>query len=183
MLDKAKEQSVVTNVTNLYDRFFVPTCNITAARLPYFEGSFWSSSAELLMSQETESGVENVKSLSRRALKGNKIKDSNDAKNILLMRKVVIHMHLEFEYVYISGCLFVNYYVLCIAWNTDIKPKGGFHRGGLALYMHTMLGDHIVWIEMVLQEVQGSSIVSKVLYLYKSFSMIVSNPVFTINWI
>ncbi|CAN7129554.1 unnamed protein product [Brassica rapa subsp. narinosa] len=97
MLDKAKEQSVVTNVTNLYDRFFVPTCNITAARLPYFEGSFWSSCAELLMSQETESEVENVKSLSRRALKGNKIKDSNDAKNILLMRKLGIRISNQKE--------------------------------------------------------------------------------------
>ncbi|CAN6937436.1 unnamed protein product [Brassica oleracea] len=97
MLDKAKEQSVVTNVTNLYDRFFVPTCNITAARLPYFEGSFWSSSAELLMSQETESEVANVKSLSRRALKGNKIKDSNDAKNILLMRKLGIRISNQKE--------------------------------------------------------------------------------------
>ncbi|XP_006391501.2 histone acetyltransferase HAC2 [Eutrema salsugineum] len=102
MLDKAAEQRVVTNVTNLYDRFFVSredsTCNITAARLPYFEGSFWSYNAELLV-QEIERGGSNelqkkVKSISRRALKGvmsNKSKDGvdvDDAKNFLLMQKL-----------------------------------------------------------------------------------------------
>lgn len=88
------------NVTNLYDRFFVSaeesTCNITAARLPYFEGSFWSDNAELLTQAfERESYDElqkKVKSLSRRALKGVKSKDDldvDDAKNILMMQKVI----------------------------------------------------------------------------------------------
>ncbi|CAH8383079.1 unnamed protein product [Eruca vesicaria subsp. sativa] len=99
LLDKATEQRVVTSVTNLYDRFFVSaeesTCNITAARLPYFEGSFWSDNAEFL-TQEIEKESEDelqkkVKSLSRRALKGVKSKDDldvDDAKNILMMQKL-----------------------------------------------------------------------------------------------
>ncbi|CAH2065891.1 unnamed protein product [Thlaspi arvense] len=102
MLDKAVEQRVVTNVTNLYERFFVSTeestCNITAARLPYFEGSFWSYNAELLVQEIEKEGnselQKKVKSLTRRALKGmmsSKSKDSvdaDDAKNILLMQKL-----------------------------------------------------------------------------------------------
>ncbi|CAH8386523.1 unnamed protein product [Eruca vesicaria subsp. sativa] len=74
MLDKAKKQKVVTNVTNLYDRFFVSTCNnSTAALLPYFEGSFWSDKAEIL-SQEIEEN-------------GNEIMDA-DVKNIWLMQEL-----------------------------------------------------------------------------------------------
>ncbi|XP_018443473.2 histone acetyltransferase HAC2-like [Raphanus sativus] len=88
MLDKAKEQRVVTNNTNLYDRFFVSTCNSTAAHLPYFEGSFWTYHAELL-SKKIESEVKNlVRSLSKRALKGSKSKDADDTKNILLMHEL-----------------------------------------------------------------------------------------------
>lgn len=104
LLDKAAEQRVVKNVTNLYDRFFVSTeestCNITAARLPYFEGSFWSYNAELLIQEIEREGnnelQKKVKSLSRRKLKGlvsNTSKDCvdvDDAKNILLMQKVII---------------------------------------------------------------------------------------------
>ncbi|KAG2322126.1 hypothetical protein Bca52824_015339 [Brassica carinata] len=88
MLDKAKEQRVVTNDTNLYNRFFDSTCCSTAALLPYFEGSFWSSHAERL-SQEIESEVKSiVKSLSRRALKGSKSEDADDTKNVLLMHEL-----------------------------------------------------------------------------------------------
>ncbi|KAH0897197.1 hypothetical protein HID58_046765 [Brassica napus] len=99
LLDKATKQRVVTSVTNLYDRFFVSaeesTCNITAARLPYFEGSFWSDNAELLTQAFERESVDElqkkVKSLSRRALKGVKSKDDldvDDAKNILMMQKL-----------------------------------------------------------------------------------------------
>lgn len=106
MLDKAAEQKVVTNATNLYDRFFgsteESTCNITAAQLPYFEGSFWSYNAELLIQEIEREGnnelQKKVKTLSRRKLKGlmsNKNKDCvdvDDAKNILLMQKVIIYV-------------------------------------------------------------------------------------------
>lgn len=109
LLDKAAEQRVATNVTNLYDRFFVSTeessaCNISAARLPYLEGSFWSCNAELLVQEIEKEGnkelQKKVKSLSRRALKGNKSKDGvdvDDAKNILLMQKLekMIHKNKE----------------------------------------------------------------------------------------
>ncbi|KAL0731155.1 hypothetical protein Bca4012_027249 [Brassica carinata] len=99
LLDKATKQRVVTNVTDLYNRFFVSaeesTCSTIAARLPYFEGSFWSYNAEIL-TQEIEKDSKDelqkkVKSLSRRALKGVKSKDDldvDDAKNILMMQKL-----------------------------------------------------------------------------------------------
>ncbi|CAA7014927.1 unnamed protein product [Microthlaspi erraticum] len=109
LLDKAAEQRVATNVTNLYDRFFVSTeesstCNISAARLPYLEGSFWSCNAELLVQEIEREGNKELekkfKSLSRRALKGTKSKDGvdvDDAKNILLIQKLdkMIHKNKE----------------------------------------------------------------------------------------
>lgn len=105
MLEKAVEQRVVTNVTNLYHRFFVPTeestCNMTAARLPYFEGSFWSCNTENLIQEIEKEGNKElqkmVRSLSRRKLKSMSYKstgcvDVDDAKNILLMQQVNIYV-------------------------------------------------------------------------------------------
>lgn len=90
------------NVTNLYDRFFVSTEEyMTAARLPYFEGSFWCTRAEI-MTQEIEKEGNNelqkkVKLLSRRKLKTMSYKttagvDVDDVKNILVMEKVIIYI-------------------------------------------------------------------------------------------
>lgn len=105
MLDKAVQQRAVANVTNLHERFFAvkekSTCYMTAARLPYFEGSFWSCKAEELI-QEFEREDDNelakkVKKLSRKKLKGlsydsNGCVDIDDAKNVLLMEKVIIYV-------------------------------------------------------------------------------------------
>ncbi|XP_019100938.1 PREDICTED: histone acetyltransferase HAC2-like [Camelina sativa] len=102
MLEKAVEQKVVVKTTNLYDRFFVSredqsTCDMTAARLPYFEGSLWSNSAELILQEIEKQGNNDLhhmlKSLTRRKIKSYKSTtcdyvDSDDCKNILLMEKL-----------------------------------------------------------------------------------------------
>ncbi|KAG7658713.1 Histone acetyltransferase [Arabidopsis suecica] len=98
MLQKAAEQRVVMNVTNLYDRFFDSTEEyMTAARLPYFEGSFWSNRAEIMIQDIEREGnnelQKKVKLLSRRKVKTMSYKttgdvDVDDVKNILLMEKL-----------------------------------------------------------------------------------------------
>jgi len=102
MLQKAAEQRVVMNVTNLYDRFFDSTEEyMTAARLPYFEGSFWSNRAEIMIQDIEREGnnelQKKVKLLSRRKVKTMSYKttgdvDVDDVKNILLMEKVIIYI-------------------------------------------------------------------------------------------
>ncbi|XP_010474175.1 PREDICTED: histone acetyltransferase HAC2-like [Camelina sativa] len=102
MLEKAVEQKVVVKTTNLYDRFFVSredqsTCDMKAARLPYFEGSLWSNKAEAILEEiekQGNNGLHNMfKSLTRRKIKSFKSTtcdyvDSDDCKNILLIEKL-----------------------------------------------------------------------------------------------
>ncbi|CAN8287932.1 unnamed protein product [Cochlearia groenlandica] len=55
MLRKASKEDVVVECTNLYDQFFVQSgesrANVTAARLPYFDGDYWPGAAEDLIQQ------------------------------------------------------------------------------------------------------------------------------------
>lgn len=98
MLKKATEEKIVVNFTNLYEKFFVHTgeCNtkVTAARLPYFEGDYWSSVVEnMIQDIELESGGDpqkKVKKMNRRSLKalGHINPSADDAKDILLMEEV-----------------------------------------------------------------------------------------------
>ncbi|EOA34631.1 hypothetical protein CARUB_v10022194mg [Capsella rubella] len=112
MLKKAVEQGVVMNITNLHKRFFVQTeestSNMTAARLPYFEGCFWSNHAECEL-QKIEKDKNNelprmLKSLTKRKLKCLNYKttgrcvDVVDVKNILLIQKLETKVLEEKEY-------------------------------------------------------------------------------------
>ncbi|XP_074308272.1 putative histone acetyltransferase HAC-like 1 [Silene latifolia] len=96
MLKKATEEKIVVNFSNLYEKFFVPNgeCNtkVTAARLPYFEGDYWSGVAENMIKKiELESGGDpekQIKKMTRRSLKamGHTNPSAREAKDILLMQ-------------------------------------------------------------------------------------------------
>ncbi|KAL9158009.1 hypothetical protein ABFS82_08G040200 [Erythranthe guttata] len=78
MLKKAKQDNVVVEYTNFYEHFFIPSgeCNskITAARLPYFDGDYWSGEIEhhVRNSEKNEGGDSERKlktQMTRRTLK------------------------------------------------------------------------------------------------------------------
>lgn len=103
MLKKATEEKVVVNFSNLYEKFFVPAgesnVKVTAARLPYFDGDYWSSVAENMIKKiELESGGDpqkQIKKMTRRSLKamGHINPSADDAKDILLMQAVSLSSH------------------------------------------------------------------------------------------
>ncbi|KAI8534353.1 hypothetical protein RHMOL_Rhmol10G0083400 [Rhododendron molle] len=101
MLGKATKENIVVVCTTLYDHLFAPTgeCNvkITAARMPYFDGDYWSAAAVNMsknLEQESRVGLQNkVKKVpSKRTFKAmGHSKISGDAtKDILLMQEVSI---------------------------------------------------------------------------------------------
>lgn len=99
MLGKATKENIVVVCTTLYDHLFAPTreCNvkITAARMPYFDGDYWSAAAVNMsknLEQESRVGLQNkVKKVpSKRTFKamGHSKISGDAAKDILLMQEV-----------------------------------------------------------------------------------------------
>ncbi|XP_050382412.1 histone acetyltransferase HAC1-like isoform X1 [Argentina anserina] len=102
MLRKASKESIVVELTNLYDHFFVSNgegkAKVTAARLPYFDGDYWPGAAEDLifqMRQDEDGRKQNKKgstkkTITKRALKASGQTDlsGNASKDLLLMHKL-----------------------------------------------------------------------------------------------
>ncbi|EOA39293.1 hypothetical protein CARUB_v10012304mg [Capsella rubella] len=121
MLRKAAKEDVVVECTNFYDHFFVQSgecrANVTAARLPYFDGDYWPGAAEDLirqMNQEGDGAVPNRKGLtkkviSKRALRafGQLDLSVNASKDRLMMQKLgetICPMKEDFIMVHLQHC-------------------------------------------------------------------------------
>ncbi|KAL1538892.1 histone acetyltransferase [Salvia divinorum] len=98
MLKKGKEENVVVEFTNFYDYFFVPNgdsnCKITAARLPYFDGDYWSRAIEDLVQAIENGGGESDRQLknhmTKRTMKamGHNDLSADATKDIIVMQKL-----------------------------------------------------------------------------------------------
>ncbi|KAI3785391.1 hypothetical protein L1987_44509 [Smallanthus sonchifolius] len=102
MLRKASNENIVVGLTNLHDHFFVSSgeckAEVTAARLPYFDGDYWPDTAEEIIyqiHQEEEGRKQNKKglvkkSMTKRALKASGQTDlsGNESKDEQLMRRL-----------------------------------------------------------------------------------------------
>ncbi|XP_028769510.1 uncharacterized protein LOC114726968 [Neltuma alba] len=99
MLRKATKEDIVVGLTNIYDQFFVSAekCNskVTAARLPYFDGDYWSGAVmnEIKKIEQESKGEYDKKLkqvLTKRALKsmGHTDPSKDTAKDILVMHKL-----------------------------------------------------------------------------------------------
>ncbi|XP_057858460.2 histone acetyltransferase HAC12 isoform X2 [Cryptomeria japonica] len=101
MLHKARKEEIVVHVTNMYDYFFVSTgeqkAKVTAARLPYFNGDYFSDEAEnviiskLKEEEEHRQKYQNInKSTTKRSSRAAAQAecDSDSSKDSLLMKKL-----------------------------------------------------------------------------------------------
>ncbi|RAL40790.1 hypothetical protein DM860_008488 [Cuscuta australis] len=99
MLRKASKEDIVINFTNFYDHFFVPNVDsnfkISAARLPYFDGDYWSSAAEDTMRNLYKDGKGGSsskvkKTITKRAFKAMGYSDlsAEAAKDVTVMQKL-----------------------------------------------------------------------------------------------
>ncbi|KAF8059633.1 hypothetical protein N665_1227s0009 [Sinapis alba] len=122
MLRKAAEEDVVVECTNLYDQFFVQSgeckANVTAARLPYFDGDYWPGAAEDLIQQMRQEGDGttklnrkglNKKVISKRSLRavGHLDLSVNASKDRLMMQKlgeIICPMKEDFIMVHLQHC-------------------------------------------------------------------------------
>ncbi|OVA12007.1 zinc finger protein [Macleaya cordata] len=94
MLRKAANEKIVVNVTTIYEHFFVPhgECKVTATRLPYFDGDYFSRAAEdMLKNLVEEDGVKprrkQKKPKSRRSLECTDFSGTS-VTDILLMQEL-----------------------------------------------------------------------------------------------
>ncbi|KAI3783371.1 hypothetical protein L1987_42450 [Smallanthus sonchifolius] len=95
MLKKATEDNIVVDHTNLYNQFFVPSgegnMKITAARLPDFDGDYWSGAAENIVRKlevEESAGGLQSKLPNKRILKAmGQDKIDVAVKDVLVMQK------------------------------------------------------------------------------------------------
>lgn len=93
MLRKAARDNIVVDYSNLYDKFFVPhgECNtkVTAARLPYFDGDYWSDAAQIIV-KKVGGGSQKVKrQITKRTAKAMGHNTPSDVmKDILVMQEV-----------------------------------------------------------------------------------------------
>ncbi|XP_019195482.1 PREDICTED: probable histone acetyltransferase HAC-like 1 isoform X2 [Ipomoea nil] len=99
MLKKASKEDIVISFTNFYDHFFVPSAEsntkITAARLPYFDGDYWSGAAEDMMRNMDKDGKGGSpgkvkKVVTKRSLKAMGYSDlsAEAAKDVIVMQKL-----------------------------------------------------------------------------------------------
>lgn len=118
MLKKASKEDIVISFTNFYDHFFVPSAEsntkITAARLPYFDGDYWSGAAEDMMRNMDKDGKGGSpgkvkKVVTKRSLKAMGYSDlsAEAAKDVIVMQKVLFWLQLLGLGVIIGFHLFV----------------------------------------------------------------------------